>query len=298
MAARRPRTPPGGNAGGTSLQDVAPVVTAIQCEEVGPDGQVGLGQNLVDADSVVFSVAFNKSVTGVTPSDFAVDGNGVTGTVASVSGSGFQYTVTVSGVTGSGTLGLTIPRRQHDRRSVRHALGPNHDSRRSAVYDQQAALLGPVRQVPRQAARAIGTRAEIWQVGGLTGPLQGWCDGSDVFLGGTPATISIAQSGGGLFDHRSLRRLLIEGNADHSGLPRKRRSTWPSVIVIDCNLVGSPGQERRRHARLGGTEFVRLLHDRQRGMLQFQDGAELPAGTALAVDGGIRGPGRRCNAGP
>jgi VCBS repeat-containing protein len=62
------------------------------------------------ASSEAFTVTFSESVTGVVASDFtAVLG----GTVAdsggiSVSGSGNTYTVTVSGVTGDGTLGLDL----------------------------------------------------------------------------------------------------------------------------------------------------------------------------------------------
>ena len=54
------------------------MVTAIQC----------VGNSLVDANTVQFSVAFSESVTGVTPAAFVVDGDGPAGTVASVSGAG------------------------------------------------------------------------------------------------------------------------------------------------------------------------------------------------------------------
>ena len=78
--------------------DAAPVVTAIEC----------LGETLVDANVVSFSVAFSKPVTGLETSDFAVEGD-ATGTVTSVSEVSYsQWTVTVSGVTGSGTLGLEV----------------------------------------------------------------------------------------------------------------------------------------------------------------------------------------------
>ena len=61
-----------------------------------------------NASSVSFTVAFSKPVTGVDPTDFQVVTTGTVGTTLSqvtpVSAS--VYTVTVSGITGNGTLGL------------------------------------------------------------------------------------------------------------------------------------------------------------------------------------------------
>ncbi len=64
--------------------------------------------------SVTYTVTFNEPVTGVdevNPShDFAlVTTAGITGaSIASITGSGAVYTVTVSGITGNGTLGLNL----------------------------------------------------------------------------------------------------------------------------------------------------------------------------------------------
>ncbi|MDR3440647.1 DUF4347 domain-containing protein [Telmatospirillum sp.] len=56
-----------------------------------------------------FTVTFSESVTGVATSDFTLATTGsASGTIASVSGSGTTYTVTVNGVTGDGTLGLNL----------------------------------------------------------------------------------------------------------------------------------------------------------------------------------------------
>ena len=62
------------------------------------------------SSSVTYTVTFNESVTGVDPTDFAL---ALTGTVTAttpvvVGGSGAVYTVTVSGISGSGTLGLNL----------------------------------------------------------------------------------------------------------------------------------------------------------------------------------------------
>ena len=62
-----------------------------------------------NASSVVFAVTFSEPVTGVEAGDFTV---ATTGSFAStstlVSGSGADYLVTVSGISGNGTLGLNL----------------------------------------------------------------------------------------------------------------------------------------------------------------------------------------------
>ncbi|MFM7097556.1 MAG: FG-GAP repeat domain-containing protein [Gemmataceae bacterium] len=57
-----------------------------------------------------FSVIFNQPVIGVDTTDFALipTGTVANGTIASVTGSGANYTVNVTGITGTGTLGLNL----------------------------------------------------------------------------------------------------------------------------------------------------------------------------------------------
>ncbi|MEO1401710.1 MAG: Ig-like domain-containing protein [Cyanobacteria bacterium J06635_1] len=62
-----------------------------------------------NASSVTFDVTFSESVTGVGTADFALATTGTaSGTIASVSGSGTSYTVTVNSLSGEGTLGLNL----------------------------------------------------------------------------------------------------------------------------------------------------------------------------------------------
>jgi hypothetical protein len=63
-----------------------------------------------NASSVTYTVIFNEAVTGVDPTDFALALTGSIGTtLLQVQPVGvFVYTVTVSGITGSGTLGLNL----------------------------------------------------------------------------------------------------------------------------------------------------------------------------------------------
>ncbi len=61
------------------------------------------------ADSVVFTVTFSEAVTGVVSGDFSVPTTGtVASTSTSVSGSGAVYSMTITGITGSGSLGLNL----------------------------------------------------------------------------------------------------------------------------------------------------------------------------------------------
>jgi hypothetical protein len=60
--------------------------------------------------SITFTVQFSEPVTGFTEADIAFTGSTATGTlVAVVSGTGPLYTVTVTGMTGSGTVVVSIP---------------------------------------------------------------------------------------------------------------------------------------------------------------------------------------------
>ena len=64
------------------------------------------------ATSVQFDVTFSESVTGVAVGDFVLATTGtVAGTIASVSGSGSTYTVTVNGVSGNGHSRIELGRR-------------------------------------------------------------------------------------------------------------------------------------------------------------------------------------------
>src|SRR5205823_3933685 len=61
------------------------------------------------ATSVTYTVTFSEAVSGVDATDFSLALNGVTATTpVVVSGTGSSYTVTVSGITGTGTLGLNL----------------------------------------------------------------------------------------------------------------------------------------------------------------------------------------------
>ncbi|MEY2882061.1 MAG: hypothetical protein RLZZ15_4441, partial [Verrucomicrobiota bacterium] len=64
---------------------------------------------VVSGTSTVFRVTFNASVTGVDIADFTLVKIGTaTGTIASVTGSGASYDVTVNAISGFGQLRLDL----------------------------------------------------------------------------------------------------------------------------------------------------------------------------------------------
>ena len=80
------------------IDGVAPGVTSIN----------RVGSATTNATSVDYTVTFSETVTGVNAGDFTLISAGASGSIAAVSGSGSTYTVTVSGITGDGTLRLDL----------------------------------------------------------------------------------------------------------------------------------------------------------------------------------------------
>ena len=80
-----------------TIDNTGPSVVAIN-----RDGAV-----LTTADSATYTVTFNEAVTGVDVSDFSLSG-GTTGIVASITGSGRTYQVTVNNISEDGNLSLDL----------------------------------------------------------------------------------------------------------------------------------------------------------------------------------------------
>jgi PBP1b-binding outer membrane lipoprotein LpoB len=82
-----------------TLEQTPPSVTAI----------TAVGSSPNNAATEQYTVTFSQNVSGVTAADFALVNSGsVAGTISSVTGSGDTYTVTVSNVTGNGTMRLDV----------------------------------------------------------------------------------------------------------------------------------------------------------------------------------------------
>ncbi|MGA2501180.1 MAG: Ig-like domain-containing protein, partial [Tepidisphaeraceae bacterium] len=87
------------NATGTWVVDTtAPTVISIN----------RAGSTPTNATSLQYTVTFSENVTGVDATDFALALTGVTATIGTVTGSGTTYTVPITGVSGTGTLGLKL----------------------------------------------------------------------------------------------------------------------------------------------------------------------------------------------
>ena len=77
----------------------APAVLSINGDLASPTNQ----------SAIPWTVTFDQAVTGVDPTDFSLVKTGTVGvSLLQVTGSGSVYTVTASGVTGNGTLGLNL----------------------------------------------------------------------------------------------------------------------------------------------------------------------------------------------
>lgn len=91
----------GGFTTGTAhvVDRVAPTVASIN----------RVGGATTGASSIDYTITFSESVTGVGTSDFSLTKSGTAnGTISGISESGGVYTLTVSGVTGDGTLRLDL----------------------------------------------------------------------------------------------------------------------------------------------------------------------------------------------
>ncbi|WP_189342883.1 HYR domain-containing protein [Ulvibacter litoralis] len=81
-----------------SLEADPPVVQSISL----------VGSPTTTAASVDFTVSFNENALNVSTDDFTIDGAGTSGTISNISGSGTTYTVTVSSITGEGTISIDL----------------------------------------------------------------------------------------------------------------------------------------------------------------------------------------------
>lgn len=94
------------NSGGTYQEQFTITVS----DDVAPTATIApSGSPAGNATSVDFTVTFSESVTGVSTDDFTLTSTGsASGTISNVSGSGTDYTVTVSTISGEGTLRLDL----------------------------------------------------------------------------------------------------------------------------------------------------------------------------------------------
>jgi cyclophilin family peptidyl-prolyl cis-trans isomerase len=106
-----------------------------------------------DAAKVRYVVTFNKDVTGVNKSDFSVISTGITGaSIASVTGSGKTYTVTVNTGFFDGTLAIAV----RDNDSIRDSAGNRLGGNRARNGDFVAAAYAIQKSVAEQLLSVTG----------------------------------------------------------------------------------------------------------------------------------------------
>lgn len=89
-----------GSTAGVLVDGIAPAVASIVRSG---------GASLTNATTIDYTVTFSEAVTGVTADDFALNAVGaVGGQITSVTGSGATYTVSVSEVSGAGSIRLDV----------------------------------------------------------------------------------------------------------------------------------------------------------------------------------------------
>jgi len=171
----------GGATCGASIAnftDIPPAATSINCTS---------NQLAVGATSLQFTVNFSEPVTGVDTSDFALSGGNSSGTISSVTGSGSSYTVTVTGVSGNGTLGLSLVDDDSIQNAYSTPLGGFGVGNGNAA-GQQYALSS---QFYWHGGSGNFSDAG-WHVGSASGPLLAWVNGADATFPAGTGTVAIA----------------------------------------------------------------------------------------------------------
>ena len=161
-----------------TVEDTPPAVTSINCAS----NQLAPG-----ATSLQFDVTFNEAVTGLTASDFALSGGGSSATISSLSGSGASYLVTVTGVSGGGTLGLNLA----DSAGVVDDFGTpmgGFGAGNQTFTGQQYALSTDF----YWSGGSGQWGGDNWNVGSTSGPLSTWVNDADAIFPPGTGTVTVA----------------------------------------------------------------------------------------------------------
>ena len=246
------------------ITNANPIVTSINCA----GNQLAAG-----ATSLQFTVNFNEPVLGVNAGDFALTGGNSSGTISSVTGSGSSYTVTVTGVSGTGTLGLSLA----DNDTIINASGTplgGYGSGNGNFTGQQYALST---QFYWQGGSGNFAAAD-WHVGGSSGPMLAWVNGADAIFPAGTTTVTIA----GQLTANSLTfqgdGAILQGasSSDTLALLGSGNVTVSSgTAMINLPLVGSGGLTKLGSGTLdlGAANTFTGLACINAGALQFGDTA-------------------------
>ena len=149
---------------------------------------------------------------------------------------------------------------------------------------------------PAGGSGTWGSGMDDWHVGSLTGPLQGWVDGSQAFFAGAPGVVEISNPVTVAAMTFLSDAYVIEGSPINLAptsvtlSPSDASSTIDvtvGVATIECQIAGvamtktGDGMLALDAANAYASTIVSA------GLLQVQSALALPAGTPLLVKGGI-----------
>ncbi len=238
-------TPGTGVAEGYVIDSIAPTVTSI----------TRTADSLTTADSVSFDVSFSEGVNNVDLSDFSLTTSGsVAGTISAISGSNGHYRVTVSGISGSGTLGLAFAGNQDvadDSGNVLTATTPTLDE--TYTIDNTAPTVSAI------------NRAGVNQIVAGTS---------------TDAVFTVVFSE--VVSGVSAADLTVTGTAANTGISSVSSSDGKTFHVTVGGVNGSSGQTV-------GLNFSGTVSDRvsQTGSTAFNAGQVYTVGNLLLNEGAI-----------
>jgi hypothetical protein len=202
--------------------------------------------------SVSYTVTFNEPVSGVDATDFslALTGSVTATTPVVASGNGAVYTVTINGVSGSGTLGLNLA----DDGSIQDAAGnplqpggvPGFQPQQTFPTAGQASIVGDVNGDGRlDVLDLVGSQTNP-AIGVLLGNGNGTFTAEKTFAAGSPPTaLALADvNADGKVDLVTTAGGAISvwlGNGNGTFQPRRTFSAGPygaGIVVADLNGDG------------------------------------------------------------
>lgn len=234
-----------GNSGGAgatpalTIDTLAPAVTSIN--------RVGTATS--NATSVQYAVTFDSSVTGVSVGDFQLTGTGgATGNIASVTGSGTTYTVTVNNISGDGTLRLDLKNAGTGIADSAGNAAPGYTSGQSYTFDFTSPSVTSV-LVPASATYGAGDPLEFTVNfnEAVTVDTTNGTPSLPLTLdnGGTVQAAYVSGSGGTAL---TFRYTVVAGNADADGIAMNGplsfnggtiRDTAGNAAATTLNAVGA-----------------------------------------------------------
>lgn len=172
---------------------------------------------------ILFDVQFSEIVTGFTGSDLSFTGSTAPGTLsAAVTGSGTTYQVSVSGMTGSGTVMASIPANAAD-----DSVGNGNQASTSTDHSVDYDVTPPTVAINQASAQSdpVGSGPIVFEVV-FSEPVTGFAAGDvDLTSSTAPGTLSAVVSGSG-----STYQVSVSGMTD-SGLVI---ASIPSDVAVDA----------------------------------------------------------------